>query len=183
VCNEKDTTCTNSGSPLKTVIKGRWLRQYSQFFLSLCINVINCLFFVQFLTWDTIVSPASAVCNTVYPNLPSLFFSFFVNPFCIGFPTPPSQLGQPEPRLLATLIFPQRLTMPDKVSQLTAVAMTQVKLGPYHEEEPAIWFHLIEAQFAMAGIMSQKLKYENTLLELGSCYIFYPDLIPDHHLR
>jgi hypothetical protein len=44
--------------------------------------------------------------------------------------------------------------------------MTQVKLCPYKEEEPAIWFRLIEAQFAVAGIKSQQLKYANTLANL-----------------
>jgi hypothetical protein len=34
------------------------------------------------------------------------------------------------------------------------------------EEEPHIWFHLIEAQFAAAGIKSQKLKYANALASL-----------------
>jgi hypothetical protein len=32
-----------------------------------------------------------------------------------------------------------------------------VKLCPYDEEEPHIWFRLIQAQFAAAGIKSQKL--------------------------
>jgi hypothetical protein len=41
-----------------------------------------------------------------------------------------------------------------------------VKLCPYDEEEPQIWFQLIEAQFAAAGIKSQKLKYANTLPSL-----------------
>jgi hypothetical protein len=42
----------------------------------------------------------------------------------------------------------------------------QVKLCPYDEEEPHIWFCLIEAQFAAAGIKSQKLKYANALASL-----------------
>jgi hypothetical protein len=41
-----------------------------------------------------------------------------------------------------------------------------VKLCPYNEEEPHIWFRLIEEQFAMAGIRSQKLKYANALARL-----------------
>jgi hypothetical protein len=49
---------------------------------------------------------------------------------------------------------------------ITAAAMTQVKLCPYDEEELAIWFHLIKAQFAVAGIKSQKLKYANALANL-----------------
>jgi hypothetical protein len=56
--------------------------------------------------------------------------------------------------------------MPDKVSQLTAAATTQVKLCPYDEEEPSIWFHLIEAQFAAVSIGSQKLRYANKLANL-----------------
>jgi hypothetical protein len=42
----------------------------------------------------------------------------------------------------------------------------QVKLCPYDEEEPHIWFRLIKAQFAVAGIRSQKLEYPNALANL-----------------
>jgi hypothetical protein len=41
-----------------------------------------------------------------------------------------------------------------------------VKLCHHDEEEPHIWFRLIEAQFAAAGIRSQKLKYANALASL-----------------
>jgi hypothetical protein len=41
-----------------------------------------------------------------------------------------------------------------------------LKLCPYNEEEPHIWFRLIEAQFSAAGIRSQKLKYTNALASL-----------------
>ncbi len=54
----------------------------------------------------------------------------------------------------------------DNDQSVTAAATTQVKLCPYDEEEPAIWFRLIEAQFAEAGIKSQKLKYANALANL-----------------
>jgi hypothetical protein len=57
--------------------------------------------------------------------------------------------------------------MPDKVSQLAARTSTQVKLCPYDEEEPAIWFCLIEMQFAAESIRSQKLQYMNTLANLS----------------
>jgi hypothetical protein len=40
-----------------------------------------------------------------------------------------------------------------------AAAPSQVTLGPYEEEEPAIWFCLIKAQFAAAGIQTQKLSH------------------------
>jgi hypothetical protein len=51
-------------------------------------------------------------------------------------------------------------------SPVAAAATAQVKLCPYDEEEPHIWFHFIEAQFAAAGIKSQKLKYANALASL-----------------
>jgi hypothetical protein len=44
-------------------------------------------------------------------------------------------------------------------SPVAAAATSQVKLCPYDEEEQHIWFRLIEAQFAAAGIKSQKLKF------------------------
>jgi hypothetical protein len=42
----------------------------------------------------------------------------------------------------------------DLTSPVAAAANAQVKLCPY-DEEPHIWFCLIEAQFAAAGIKSQ----------------------------
>jgi hypothetical protein len=49
---------------------------------------------------------------------------------------------------------------------VAAAANTQVKLCPYDEEEPHIWFRPIEAQFPATGIKSQKLKYTNALANL-----------------
>jgi hypothetical protein len=60
------------------------------------------------------------------------------------------------------------MTQEDLTSPVTAAATAQVKLCPYDEEEPHIWFRLIEAQFAAAGIKSQKLKYANTLASLSN---------------
>jgi hypothetical protein len=54
----------------------------------------------------------------------------------------------------------------DLTHPVTAAATAQVKLCPYNEEEPHVWFRLIEAQFAVAGIRFQKLKYANTLASL-----------------
>jgi hypothetical protein len=51
----------------------------------------------------------------------------------------------------------------DFFQPVAAAATTQVKLCPYNEEEPHIWFRLIKAQFAAAGIESPKLKYTNAL--------------------
>jgi hypothetical protein len=58
------------------------------------------------------------------------------------------------------------MTREDLTSPFTAAATSQVKLCPYNEEEPHIWFSLIEAEFAAAGIKSQKLKYANALASL-----------------
>jgi hypothetical protein len=58
------------------------------------------------------------------------------------------------------------MTRDNLTSPVAAAATSQVKLCPYDEEEPHIWFRLIEAQFAATGIKSQKLKYANTLANL-----------------
>jgi hypothetical protein len=58
------------------------------------------------------------------------------------------------------------MTREDLTYPVAAAATTQVKLCPYNEEEPHIWFRLIEAQFAAAGIRSRKLKYANALASL-----------------
>jgi hypothetical protein len=41
-----------------------------------------------------------------------------------------------------------------------------VELCPYDEEEPAIWFRLIEVQFAAVSIKLRRLKYANALANL-----------------
>ncbi len=58
------------------------------------------------------------------------------------------------------------MTRDNLTSPVAAAATAQVKLCPYNEEELHISFGLIEAQFAAAGIKSQKLKYANTLVSL-----------------
>jgi hypothetical protein len=58
------------------------------------------------------------------------------------------------------------MTCDDLTHPVAAAATTQVKLCPFDEEEPHIWFRLIEAQFAALGIRSQKLKYANALASL-----------------
>jgi hypothetical protein len=54
----------------------------------------------------------------------------------------------------------------DFTHPVAAAAISQVKLCPYDDEEPHIWFRLIEAQFAAAGIKSQKPKYAKALASL-----------------
>jgi hypothetical protein len=54
----------------------------------------------------------------------------------------------------------------DHGQAVPAAAATEVKLCPYDEKELAIWFHLIEEQFATVGIKSQKLRYANALASL-----------------
>ncbi len=63
------------------------------------------------------------------------------------------------PPLLFSLTTCLNLTMSDRHGG-------QVKLCPYHEEEPAICLCLIEAQFVAAAIESQKLRYANPLASL-----------------
>ncbi len=58
------------------------------------------------------------------------------------------------------------MTRDDLTSPVVSAATSQVKLCPYNEEEPHIWFCLIEAQFAVSGIKSRKLKYANALASL-----------------
>jgi hypothetical protein len=58
------------------------------------------------------------------------------------------------------------MTQDDLTTPVAAAAITQVKRCPYDEEDPHIWFRLIEAQFAAAGIRSQKLKYANARASL-----------------
>ncbi len=42
------------------------------------------------------------------------------------------------------------MALNDLVQPVAAAVTSQVKLCPYDEEEPHIWFRLIEAQFAAA---------------------------------
>jgi hypothetical protein len=55
------------------------------------------------------------------------------------------------------------MTRDNLTSPVVAAATAQVKLSSYDKEEPHIWFSLIKAQFAAAGIKSQKLRYANAL--------------------
>jgi hypothetical protein len=59
----------------------------------------------------------------------------------------------------------------DLVQPIAAAVTSQVKLSPYDEEEPHIWFRLIEAQFAAAGIKSLKRKYANALPSLPKQFL------------
>ncbi len=58
------------------------------------------------------------------------------------------------------------MTHDDLTTPVVAAATAQVKLCPYDEEEPHIWFRPIETQFAVAGLRSPKLKYANALASL-----------------
>jgi hypothetical protein len=54
----------------------------------------------------------------------------------------------------------------DMTPPVASAATSQIKLCPYNEEEPHIWFRFIEAQFAATEIKLQKLKYANALASL-----------------
>jgi hypothetical protein len=47
---------------------------------------------------------------------------------------------------------PSNMAQNDLVQPVAVAATSQVKLCHYDEEEPHIWFRLIQAQFAAAGI-------------------------------
>jgi hypothetical protein len=70
------------------------------------------------------------------------------------------------PSIAPSFDFPQNLSETDNGQNIAAAAYTQVKLCPYNEEETAIWFCLIKAQFSAAGIKSQKIRYANALASL-----------------
>ncbi len=96
-------------------------------------------------------------------------FRQFVHSFAIQWLPTLNLLGDECPSNLWTLpaFFElSNMTRDDLTTPVTAAATTQVKLCLYDEEEPHIWFRLIEAQFAVAGIRSQKLKYTNALASL-----------------
>ncbi len=61
---------------------------------------------------------------------------------------------------------PSNMAQNDLVQPIAVAATSQVKLCHYDEEEPHIWFRLIQAQFAAVGIRSQRLKYANALASL-----------------
>jgi hypothetical protein len=63
-------------------------------------------------------------------------------------------------------VLAQNMSHSDNVQTVAVAATSQVKLRPCDEEEPANLFRLIEAQFAAAGIKSQKLRYANALASL-----------------
>jgi hypothetical protein len=65
---------------------------------------------------------------------------------CLGFPS---------------FVFSDNMSQSDIGQTIAKAATSQVKLCPYNEEELAILFRLIEAQFAAVGIKSQKLRYSN----------------------
>ncbi len=109
----------------------------------LCVSHSNLLFFVLF----QIHHPSS-----IRPFL--LPYSGFQFLFFVG-RVPNKSLD------FANISDLANMTLEDLTAPVTAAATSQVKLCPYDEEELHIWFRLIEAQFAAAGIKSQKLKYAN----------------------
>jgi hypothetical protein len=74
--------------------------------------------------------------------------------------------GLPNLWVLPTFFYLANMSREDLTPCVAAAATSQVKLCPYDEEEPHIWFRLIEAQFAAAGKKSQKFKYANALASL-----------------
>jgi hypothetical protein len=114
----------------------------------LCVSHSNLLIFVLFQTCHTFVSSSIL--------LPYSGFQFY------------SSWDECPTNLWTLPAFSDlaNMTREDLTSLVAAAATSQVKLCPYDEEELHIWFRLIEVQFAVAGIKSQKLKYANALASL-----------------
>ncbi len=108
----------------------------------------------------TLFALAFLVCATFFISLPNLL-PYSGYHFCSSWDNSPANLW-----ILQTFSDPQNMKRDDLTAPVAAAATSQVKLCPYDEEEPHIWFRLIKAQFAAAGIKSQKLKYANALASL-----------------
>ncbi len=135
---------------------GRELPQHSTlntFFVALSFLVVRLhsltLFALAFFVCATFLSVHPISC----PTVDSIF--------CSSWAEYPANLW-----ILQTFSDPQNMSRDDLTPPVAAAATSQVKLCPYDEEEPHIWFRLIQAQFAAAGIKSQKLKYANALASL-----------------
>ncbi len=96
-----------------------------------------------------------------------LFF-LFVEFFHSGFSDPSFFLGTIPCNCLGYPLFwfSSKYVWNWQWSDCRGAVANQVKLCPYDEEEPAIWFCLIETQFAAAGIKLQKLRDTNALASL-----------------
>ncbi len=115
----------------------------------LCVSHSNHIWFLFCSKLATPLSISQFFCPTVASN------SYSTWDEC------PSNLGT-----LPTFSELANMTRGNLTSPVAAAATAQVKLCPYDEEEPYIWFRLIEAQFAAAGIKSEKLKNANALASL-----------------
>jgi hypothetical protein len=65
------------------------------------------------------------------------------------------------------------------------VSRVAVRLQPFWTERPAVWFAKTDAQFNLAGISSEKIKFCNVLSQLDHRYVMeVEDIIispPDRH--
>jgi hypothetical protein len=113
---------------------------------------------VSFQLSDFLFCSKLAASSSVHPIFcPTVASNFF----CSSWDECPTSLWT-----LPAFSEPENMTREDLNSPVAAAATAQVKLCPYDEGEPHIWFRLIKAQFAAAGIKSQKLKYANALASL-----------------
>jgi hypothetical protein len=55
-----------------------------------------------------------------------------------------------------------------------------VRLPPIWAEQPAMWFNLAEAQFTLAGISSEQIKFCYVILQLDHWYA--TEVEDSHHL-
>jgi hypothetical protein len=129
------------------------------FSLSDCFNPACCFYFLCVTFQPTILSSVLTlpyIRQFVYSFCPTLATNFY------------SSWDECSTNLWILPAFsePPNMTRDDLTTPVAAAANTQVKLCLYDEEEPHIWFRLIEAQFVAAGIRSKKLKYANAIAQL-----------------
>ncbi|OBQ36655.1 MAG: hypothetical protein AN484_25530 [Aphanizomenon flos-aquae WA102] len=70
------------------------------------------------------------------------------------------------PQLAADQLAAGQLAADIAAGQHLAAAIASLKLVPYDNENPAIWFRLIDAQFLAAGIRAEKTRYAQALPSL-----------------
>ncbi|OBQ34866.1 MAG: hypothetical protein AN484_26475, partial [Aphanizomenon flos-aquae WA102] len=70
------------------------------------------------------------------------------------------------PQLDADQLAAGQLAADIAAGQHLAAAIASLKLVPYDNENPAIWFRLIDAQFLAAGIRAEKTRYAQALPSL-----------------
>jgi hypothetical protein len=114
--------------------------------------VCSCIFY--FCVCATLSSVRPIFCPTVASNFCSSWDEYLANLW-----------------ILPTFSDPQNMSCDDLTSPVAVAATSQVKLCPYNEEEPHIWFCLMEAQFNPIVTLTQSEGSLSTCLYAFIVYI------------